>query len=171
MTNTQIIFQLIGWSFILFLHNRTIKRTEISRLKDQLVDLIDDVGDWVRDEINEEYCSKVSFERAYTAKIARLDVLIQQLNGLAKCKLLNENLLLEFWNLDVEEIFINEKVDKIYRLQEKVVEAVEASYHAEMFNKNFFRKVWLNYKPEAFGALLSVLIVYYLFEVLDKIYG
>lgn len=165
MSNTQIIFQFLGWGFLLFLSNRTIRRTELSRLKDQLVEQIEGLASWLEEELKNKNNSALSLERAYTGKISRIDLLLQQLNSLSRFKLLNEKVLFKFWDLDIDAIFSSKQLHELKQIQQDAIETIEVSYHSTLFKQNFIKKLYLNYKPELFGTVISLAILYFFYEV------
>jgi len=170
MSNTQILFQFIGWGFLLFLSNRTIRRTELSRLKDQLVVQIEELSKWLELELISEEHSARSLERAYTGKVSRIDLLLQQLNSLSKRKLLNEDLLFEFWDTDVDSIFLTKKLNGLKLIQQDAVETIESSYHSTLFKQNFIRMIYLHYKPELLGTVSSLAILYLLHGIVSILF-
>lgn len=170
MSNTQIIFQFIGWALLLLLSNRALRRTELSRLKDQLVDQIEQLSTWLEAELENKDGNARSLERAFTGKISRIDLLLQQLNGLARRKLINEEILFEFWNLDIDLIYSSKTLDEIKLHQQDAIEVIETSYHTTLFKINFFRKIYLHYHPEIYGAICTSALLYFLFNTISIFY-
>lgn len=160
MTNTQILFQFVGWAFLFFLSNRTIKRTEISRLKDQLVVQVEELTTWLKSELENDEGSALTLERAYTGKVTRLDLLLQQLNRLAKRKVIDENILFPFWNLDVYSVYSTKKICEIKVHQQDAVEKIEISYHS-LFKLSMVNNLFLHYKPEIFGVLFATWLLFF----------
>lgn len=171
MTNEQVIFQFVGWFFLLFLSNRVIKRTELSRLKDQLIEQVSDLSRWMEDELSKNSRSPLELEDFYTARITRIDLLFQQFNRLAKYKLFDEDWLLELFDLNIEEIHKTKNIDKLHTIQRDIIEHIEISYHSALFKLNFFRNLYLNFKPELAGALFALAILYYSYQLGSVAFG
>jgi len=173
MSNIQIFFQFVGWGFLLYLSNRTIKRTELSRLKDQLIEQIEGLSNWIELELNTEdnKTTARTLERGYTGRVSRVDLLLQQINGLAKCKLLNEDLLFDFWNLDIDLVFSSKELNDLKFKQQDAIETIETSYHSRLFKENIFRRIFLHYKPEIFGALLPLALLYFLHGIVSILFS
>lgn len=171
MSNSQIALQLVGWGFLLFLSNRTIRRAELSRLKDQLIGQIEELSTWFEEALKSNDYTVISLERAYTAKVARIDLLLQQLNGLSKRDLINTGILFAFWNLDIEAIHVTKKLINVNDFQQDAIESIEVSYHSTFFKENIIRRIYFNYRPELYGVLFTSTSLYFLYCIVKTLFS
>jgi|GEM_PF-4792126 len=171
MSNSQIALQFVGWGFLLFLSNRTIRRTELSRLKDQLIGQIEEISTWFEQALKSDEYTVHSLERAYIAKVARIDLLLQQLNGLSKHNLINTGILFDFWNLDIETMYETKKLTNVNIFQQDAIESIEISYHSIFFKENIIRRIHSNYKPELYGVLLTLASLYFLYRIVEVLFS
>lgn len=161
MTNQQIAFQFLGWFFLLFLSNRTLSRTELSRLKDQVIVQIDALDEWLKLEVleNDSSNSAIFIEKMYISKIARIDMLLQQFNKLYKFEVLNPRVLLPLWDLDIELICEKKELSHLKDIQQDIIATIEQEYHDGLFTENFFRKLYQCYRPEIYGVISGLVAV------------
>jgi len=171
MSTTQIVLQFVGWGFLLYLSNRTLKRTEISRLKDQLVNKIDALLKDIKTEINETEALKDSLklEKSYTAKLARIDLSLQQINSLSKSVLLDGSLLIPLWDLDIVQMIDNQDFSLLEEKQQDVIEGIENAYHSGLFKTNIFRTLYLKYTPELMGFFVPLLILHLIVQLFNAL--
>lgn len=168
MSNTQIILQFIGWGFLFYLSNRTLRRSEISRLKDSLVAQIKKDTDWLNSQLLDAENKTLQTEQLFTSRITQIDFHISQLNTYSRFKLIDENCLLSLWDLDIFQLKSSDKYTlEINDISCDLIESIETSYTNNLFKTSFIRRWWLMNKPEIFGITSILIILTLLFNILS----
>jgi hypothetical protein len=174
MTNTQIIVQFLGWGLLIYLHNRTLRRAEIARLKESLTQQINELAVWLTNKLDEKKTNstnnkidknqeKVNFlkiESLLTAKAVQLDLKLLQLNQYSRITLLTPSLLSPLRDIDINNLIYNQNVEvEISELTAELIEQIETSYANKLFNINYFRYVYLYRKPEMLGVIFAIFLL------------
>ena len=76
----QLLALALGWSFTVFIQNRSNRRAEALKRKDKIIDKLEDLSDWVESEIGKDDFSSVRTESTFAGLITQIEVRIGHLN-------------------------------------------------------------------------------------------
>lgn len=162
MTNTQLTVALIGWTFLFYLHNRTLKKGEVSRLKDSITKEIKELFDWL-DDTSESGYTALELEELLSGKITLIEFLISQINEYTHSDFLDPLWLAELRYIDTEELLSNKKISQQERLRQfDIIEKIETAYHEQAISTNSLKKLWRNNKDTISGVIsgLAILVLF-----------
>jgi hypothetical protein len=86
---------------------------------------------------------------------------LQQLNSLARRKVLDEKKLVELWDVDIASVCETKKLKGFIQKQQTLIEKLEVSYHGVMFKLNIIRRLYDSCMPELSAILFAFAILYY----------
>jgi hypothetical protein len=184
MTNFQIILQFLGWGLLIYLHNRTLRRAEIARLKESLIAQIlefsdwtinklttteiNHLGQWVTNKLISKKINPLKVELLLTAKTAQLDLKLLQLNQYSRIEILPPELFSSLRDIDTDELISNENIEiYITELTSELIEIIETRYADTLFNINYFRYLYLFRRPEILGALFGICLLSFIYHFLN----
>lgn len=170
LTNTQLTIALIGWAFIFYLHNRTLKKGEVSRLKESITKEIKDLFTWLdgaanktceqADGSSQKAYSELELEEELAGKITLIEFLISQINEYTHSSFLDPLWLVELRNIDTAQLISNGKVSQVDKLRQfDIIEKVETAYHEQALSSNLLKNLWVNNKDTILGAIAGLAIV------------
>lgn len=187
MPNTlTITLAFIGWLYLLFLNNRALKRSEIGRLKDDIIAQLLDGSEWLIKEVKDISKSnsgndaiknlvsvalninrqkKLESEQIWTAKITQIELKSNLLNKLAKCELIdlkNLNAL-----RDIDFIVTPPSRREIIELTSDFIENTETKYHDFFFNMDIFEALVTRHKYSTLGILCGFTILVLFYHTMD----
>lgn len=169
MSNSQLIIALVGWAILFYLHNRTLRKGEISRLKDSLTKEIKDLFTWIEKSSKKSY-SALELEEELAGKVTLIEFLISQFNNYASSTLIDPDCLTKVRNIDTAKIISNEKFyqeDKL--IQYDIIEQIESAYHKHTFSTNHLKSFWLNHKYD-FKVIIYTLAALVLYALFFKLF-
>lgn len=76
----QLLALALGWSFTVFIQNRSNRRAEALKRKDKIIDKLEDLADWVESEIGKDDFSSVRTESTFAGLVTQIEVRIGHLN-------------------------------------------------------------------------------------------
>ncbi|MGE8479335.1 MAG: hypothetical protein ACN6PK_13785 [Pseudomonas shirazensis] len=76
----QLFALALGWSFTVFIQNRSNRRAEALKRKDKIIDKLEDLADWVESEIDKDDFSSVRTESTFSGLVTQIEVRIGHLN-------------------------------------------------------------------------------------------
>ncbi|MCG9697440.1 hypothetical protein [Shewanella sp. Isolate11] len=166
MTSLQIMVQIFTWLFLYTLHSRTLRRSEISRLKEQIVESLSKYPTWLM-EILEKPNIEISDVDNYVASaIARFDFQSTNLNCYAKCQIFPIENLAKLGGIEIKENHLSSTPDKkniekqAFNITSDLIEETEISYAKKMHNENTIRMLTNEYMPEIKGVICTLLILH-----------
>lgn len=169
----SIVLVLIGWLLHLFLNNRSLRRAEISRLKDNIVSKTENLQDWCVSEIREGNADHaLLFETELSAKVTHLELKIQQLNNYIRAELIRPMELVPIREFDISrEIPEHEKILEVIELASNLIEGIESSYCDFYYNRSILLTLYREYKAPLLGALLALSLLYLMLITINFIIG
>lgn len=165
---TSVIIAVLGWLYLYYLHTRTLRRTEISRIKDRLVARIEEIQTWYLQQLSSDCDDVTLLESLLATKVTHVELRILQINHYVGRDLIPIEWLTPLRAL---EVLPNnrESVSAINQICADLIEGIETSYDSLFFRKNFFARFWNTRKEEILGTISGLLLLYLLFEVLSQI--
>ncbi|MFK8331373.1 hypothetical protein M2D63_015305 [Pseudomonas sp. BJa5] len=100
----QLIILLFGWSFTLYLDRRSKHRTEAIKRKDYIVSKIEDIADWLDDEVNKDHFQPARTESTLAGLITQIELKMVQFNSHVKKDLLEPSDLSKLRDINLEPI-------------------------------------------------------------------
>lgn len=171
MSWSQFFALVVGWLYLFLLNNRTLKRSEISRLKDRLVDKINTECAWCINEIQRESPSN-QIEQIFSGKLTQIELRLNQINHYVGCELLKERMLFKLRDIDLlGSDSVENKVHMIYSESADLIEHIEHSYDVHFVSTNILLRFWISCRLEILGALTALLIVTALLNLINFIFG
>lgn len=76
----QLIILLFGWSFTLYLDRRSKHRAEAIKRKDNIVSKIEDIADWLDDEVTKDNFQPARTESALAGLLTQIELKMVQFN-------------------------------------------------------------------------------------------
>lgn len=180
MTFAQLLVVFVGWAFLFYLNNRTLRRSELSRLKESLTKELENLFDWLGEtakekeieEEDEKELKALELEDELAIKISLVEIRFRQLNDYAKFLLFNPAVLSGIRKIDTEILLKGRKLpQEIHIKQYDILEDIEQSYHQHYFKKSFFASIWLNHKDDIAGIIAGLSIVILVFVVAEVVFG
>lgn len=162
-----IVTSVIGWFIVYVISTRALKRADITKAKDSCIKIIEDTIDFVdevdKDTLDSGKLSELYIESKLTIYATRLELKIMNLNGLTSFELICPTTF-PFILRSVDSDELIKKQSERIELQEKLLDAIESTedkYRNCFFTANFVQRILIYRKPELYGALtaLSVLFV------------
>lgn len=163
----------VGWFITLLIHNNNIKRSSISDIKDDLLDLLNELSGlkWLDDTDSSLYQ-----EERYNTKVSRISWKLKQLNKMASDTLVEESKLNPLYNFDIEtyvdqETDLTEKCTLKHHLQEccdDIVDTVEKNHFNKIMSSKFY--IFWASRYVSFGVLAWLLIVYLYIQIISFLY-
>ena len=158
MNQTYLVVTLIGWLIVFLLHDRTLRRTEISRVKDNLTAKIDELQKWIESHLHKGDINSISLEKGCVGRCVQIELYIKQLNERAGYQLVSIDKLsdiksLEFANLPTDSASI------ISSLFCDFIEEIEESYWRVYLKQNSAKEIWSYYKYHIGGMLFSLILI------------
>lgn len=168
MSNSQIFLQFFGWGLLIYLHSRTLRRAEISRLKDAIVKQLSDFVEKIKSEIKKDKVDFLVLEEEVSAKSTQIEFKIKQLNSYSRLEIVSPSKIASLRNIALENIKDKSLVEKTFNdVENDLIEHIESQYIEKMFKTNFFRHLYINRRPEIWGALFPLIILVLFFKILD----
>lgn len=169
MSYSQVVIAIIGWLLIVILNNRTLRRSEISRLKDRLVDKIQSIEAAIDAELDSEP-NPLCIENLISTRATHIELRVAQLNEYARHTLVGEEHIVQLRDFDIFSISDKSKVKIGLRsITSDLIESVESNYDSFFLKQNPFARLWHSRKPEIFGMASALLILSLFFHVLSFI--
>lgn len=158
----QMLALMLGWSFTVFIQNRSNWRAEALKRKDKIVDKLEELSEWVESEIAKDLFDSTQTETTYSGMIFQIEVRVQQLNQHVGKEIFDGVLLS---NLRQIEIFkkADENAVTPYKIREAaadVVEAVESCCNSEYFGRKGIVAALNDYFVHFRGLILLLLCVF-----------
>lgn len=169
MSNFQFFVTLFGWAILFYLHNRTLKKGEITRRKDAIIQEVRALMDWLETDIASRL-SHLELEEEIAARATLLNFSCRQLNEYTHKKLINLDWLYDISNIDVDTIYIDEKCSSGVENSSKrvtrevkakfydLLEQIEKAYHDSTKPNHSSRKYWREYQYEILGLMFGLFI-------------
>ena len=98
----QLIILLCGWSFTLYLDRRSKHRAEAIKRKDYIISKIDDIADWLDDEISKDNFQPARTESSLAGMITQIELKMVQFNSHVKLELLDPSKLSTLRDIDLD---------------------------------------------------------------------
>jgi hypothetical protein len=89
----QLIILLCGWSFTLYLDRRSKHRAEAIKRKDYIISKIEDIADWLDNEIDKDNFKPARTESSLAGMITQIELKMVQFNSHVKSELLDPSKL------------------------------------------------------------------------------
>ncbi|SIQ14358.1 hypothetical protein [Marinobacterium stanieri] len=160
MTNPLPLYiAIIGWLIVLLLNNRTLKRSEISRIKDRLIDKLDSCISWLDSEINSDAFEPSLAEVQLSGKATLIELKVRQLNHYVGTELLPVS---EISNIRALDVFQPNKAELLVEATETIsdlIEKVEIRYDEFYFSTPLPKRLWMSHRQTMMGAFLSLLLI------------
>lgn len=155
MTPTQVFLVIFGWLILLLLSNRSLRRTEISRLKDKIIDNLQSLCDWYKMESECDQPLKV--EEYISAKITQIELRIQQFNNYCESTVISPDPLQKIREFDTtKKIPKSDKAYDFFSICSDLIEHVEVSYDMQFYRKSWIKRVL---KPTHEETIVIILFV------------
>jgi hypothetical protein len=162
LKNTHIWFVLVGWVFLFYLNNRTLRRSEIVRLKENLTKDLVNLFDWLNETVSQQALKALELEDELATKVSLIEFRARQFEDYAKLALFDPPLLADIRSIDTAQLIdVDTLTHTIHLQQYDILETIEQSYHQHYFKKNVFARLWLNRKPQL-AAMVSMLSIFVL---------
>lgn len=128
-----IIIAVIGWGFLFYLNNRTLKKSEISRMKDRVIDRIEKTQEWY---IKEYWNSKSDSERTeiedhFSGKISNIEMRLSQINNYIGRNVFSSDCLVEWRSIDNTAANNTDKkktIKSIHDVSFQIIDYIESRY-------------------------------------------
>lgn len=98
----QLIILLCGWSFTLYLDRRAKHRAEAIKRKDYIISKIDDIADWLDDEVSKDNFQPARTESSLAGMITQIELKMVQFNSHVKLDLLDPSKLSTLRDIDLD---------------------------------------------------------------------
>lgn len=174
MSNFQIWIAVFGWIFLFFLNNRTLRRSDISRQKDRLVERVDTIRNWYVDEIrlDEDGKSRMSLEQNLSAQVTQIEIRIKQLNYYVRAEIVSPEILARIRGIDNSASrALREIIEEVHVECSELNEAIEVAYDDFFRDRNALRRFWLAYGYELSGAALALGVVWLFIKVVFLLFS
>lgn len=161
LSYTQIFFVFAGWALLIYLSNRTLRRGEISRLKDRLVDSVSLLQEKLSDKVeklaeppNREELSQLEF--IVSAKATQLEFKVGQINRYVGFQLIRIDHIVQLRETD---LYDPEELPMVFDVLFDMIEHIESRYDGYFYNDRSFIKYLGHKKLELQGAVLALLVM------------
>lgn len=170
LTYGQVAIALAGWAFLFYLHNRTLRRSEISRLKDRLVDKVENTYEWLVKELEDESCDRLVLESNLSAKVTQVELRVRQLNHYVRCEIVTTENLAILRNIDVAQSNKQYLINIANEAIADTIESIESSYDSHYFEQSYLTRVWKSRKEDLFGAALALAVICLIFGTISLVF-
>lgn len=141
MTNTQLIMTFIGWIVIFAISARTLRRNEISRVKDNLVKKIEDHLKII-DSLLKSDSAPLEIETISNSRCAQVEFYIEQLNYIVRFKLISKKNTALIRELDFRSSPGND-ISSVSEIFYDLIEEIESEYFNEYLKTGLPRRIKL----------------------------
>jgi len=132
----EIVITALGWGFLFYLNTRTIKKSEISRMKDRAIDRIEKTQEWY---IKEYIKTKSDSERReiedyFSGKISHIELRLAQLNKYIGKEIFLPECLVDWRAIDNtanNEKQKQEKLKIVHDISLDIIDYIESNYDSE----------------------------------------
>jgi len=174
VSSFQVWIAIVGWIFLFYLNNRTLRRSDISRQKDRLVERVDAIRDWYIDEIrlDEAGGNRMSLEQNLSAQITQVEIRIKQLNNYVKCEIVNPEILAKIRGIDNSSSrCLREIIEEVHIECSDLNESIELAYDKFLGEKNLLRRLWFSCRYELMGGILGLGVLMLFIDFVFLFYG
>ncbi|MPW31529.1 hypothetical protein F9L16_21370 [Agarivorans sp. B2Z047] len=102
MTNLQLFLQIITWSFLLYLHLRMIKISQVNELKSDVLNQVSDLSSWFERQSERVGDDFIYLEQIYSNKLTSIELLAKQLNSVSRSNLAKIDCFVALRLIDIE---------------------------------------------------------------------
>ncbi|MGF1719486.1 hypothetical protein L4D20_05480 [Vibrio kyushuensis] len=171
----------ISWILTLFIHHHNIKRTSITTIKDDLVNLLTELSEFKWLDISDTPHYQ---QERYNAKFSRVSWKLKQLNKLASKELLDEAKLNPLYDFDIESYTdkptsnINKLTSKKnkaalkHELQEscdQIIDELEQNHFKKIMSSKLY--IFWSARHSMFGIFIGFSVVYMFIEIMSFYYS
>lgn len=152
---------LLGWFYVLHLSNRALKRSDISRVKDSCISVIEETVKTIVDLKDSNNSNELTIEAHLDYLATKLEFKIKALNSLTSCEIYNPGEIgLKIRSADSRKLA---EIDLVYKRQLasnllNACEDLENKYQEFYFTRSL-RKIYLRYEHEIKGLAFSIFIL------------
>jgi hypothetical protein len=168
VSSLQVVLVLIGWVILFYLNNRTLRRSEISRIKDRLIERIDAVRSWYVDEVrlDSDGLNRLSLEQNLSAHVSQIELRMGQLNDYLGVDILDFDSLAHIRTIDNDKSRpLQEIIEEVHVKFLDLSERIEVSYDRFFGSRWSFKKIWLVFRYELLGAFFSAGLIFLLTSI------
>lgn len=170
MDDIRIWLFFFGWIFTFYLSTRAIARSEISRLKDRLVDRIEKNIDWFNTEINKSV-ELLYLESEIGARATQLDLRFTQINHYAKCEILELDWLTPLRDFNLFSQAEKKEITRDFQgLAYDLIEKIELSYDCHFYKSSYFNRLIKRNKYLLLGVFIGLFAMYIFILLLQTAY-
>lgn len=129
----EIIITAFGWGFLFYLNTRTLKKSEISRMKDRVIDRIEKTQEWYSKEYLKTNSSseRTEIEDYFSGKISNIELRLTQINNYIGKDIFSPNCLVEWRSIDNTASDKNQKqttLKEIHDASLNIIDYIERNY-------------------------------------------
>jgi hypothetical protein len=167
----RIVLIFLGWLLLIYLSNRTLRRGEISRLKDRVVDSITGIQEWLIEELQTNPSKDMEqVEALLSAKATQLELKIKQLNHYIGIEVLQVVNVAKIRGVDLFSVNTGALVVEVNDVFFDVIEHIETVYDDHYFKLNPILRFWRVRKYELCGAGISMAILFFFFGIFHRFF-
>ncbi|HHF3087738.1 TPA: hypothetical protein ACPJ1J_001456 [Vibrio alginolyticus] len=159
----------VSWMLSLFIHHHNMKRTSITAIKDDLIDLLVSLTEfkWL-----DETDLPLYQEERYNTKVSRISWKLKQLNKLSSKTLASEEKLNPLYDFDVET-YVDSRSTKEEKDQLKnelleccddIIDTVEKNHFNKIMSSRLY--IFWSARHSVFGILSGLGIVYLFLNIM-----
>lgn len=163
-----ILVAVFGWIYLFYLNNRTLRRSEISRQKDRLIERLESVRSWYIDEIRLDFegSNRLSLEQNLSAHVTQIELRIRQLNYYIGTQIVGVENLSNIRGIDNgKDRPVNEIIGSVHSEFSDLAENIELSYDRFFEGNNLLTRIWVNCRSELLGGIFGLAILGLIFHV------
>jgi hypothetical protein len=172
---------IIGWVFLYLLNNRTLKRSEIQKLKDNAISCLETLIHETskvfeknkKDNNTHSNACGAELEDTITIFVTKFEFKARSLDYLCPLDIIEPTKCAEqLRNVDTEELLKSkDSMTEYHELIYEIIDNFESAYFNKYFNRSYLRKVFDLIGPRLLGAFVGALTVYMLLCVAMKMYS
>ncbi|CAM3547958.1 hypothetical protein [Shewanella pealeana] len=167
MSTWQFSVQILSWLFIFYLHIRNLRKSEISKLKENILTTLDKLPETYCKKLDYDEISVLDAEETLSMLVNRIEFQVISLNKYANKIIFEPSRLSVLRSIELTEHNLKKESIDRHKLEKSILEKIsdlteeiESSYITETYSKNPLRSFIETRRYEIKGATFGALLIY-----------
>ncbi len=171
VSENKLFIAVLGWIYSTYLSYRSGRRTEVSRLKDRLVDKVEKAGQWYVDSIKGAALDSMT-EQILTNKVSQCETRLRQINTYVGCEICSVEIFKSLRDIDPSQYSANSRqfICDVHEIFASTIDKIEEGYDLHFVKSNFFAQLWRTQKDFLLGAVIALESIYFFFKYVSNLF-
>ncbi len=174
----DIVVVFVGWAFLFYLNNRTLKRAEIQKLKDSSITFLEQLIKESKKAFKEnqgketpDEMASIELEELISRLVPQFELRANGLQVLSSFDGFNPvDIARELRDVDSEKILKEQgRLQNYHNQIDEIIDSMESSYFNKFYNRSLTDSLFL-VGPRMYGLFVAATSLYMLFCVIREMY-